>query len=104
MVSRVCRLSIASPALPNLRPRPPLRSRNPRCNRAGTVTVTRAGRAEELTSNRRSGFFMRRVFWIGIEVYTASRDPGWQSRGKAMADNKERTYSDDEIATRLKND
>src|SRR5665811_2478342 len=42
-VMRVHRPLIATPMLPNLRPSPPLRSRNPRCSRAGTLTVTLFG-------------------------------------------------------------
>ena len=43
IVKRVPKSPIASPMPPKRRPSSPLRSRKPRCNRAGTVTVTAHG-------------------------------------------------------------
>src|SRR5262249_36594388 len=105
----VCRSLIATPMLPKRRPSPPSRSKKPRCNRAGLATVTLTGFRAAALCKRRLPRFLSGARFFPIEwVYTALSKRDWQPQptrgGRIMAESKERTYSDDEIQSRLKKD
>src|SRR5262245_57854745 len=109
-VTRVRKPLSAKPMLPNVRPSSPLRSRNPRCNRAGTVTVmlsdillTHVSRAP-----RRTGLFdLREKTTLDLELLGNRREIAPRARARErvriMTEQaiKERTYSEDEIKARL---
>src|SRR6266849_6329990 len=63
---RVPNSAIASPMLAKRRPKPPLGSRKPRCNRAGAVTVTLAAVGAELPANRFLPVFFRQTVFARI--------------------------------------
>src|SRR5262249_53214938 len=95
--------------LPNLRPSSPLRSRNPRCRRAGTVTVTLSDILPTRRSRtpRRTGLFdLREKTTLDLEVVGNRREISARARTRErvriMTEQaiKERTYSQEEIKAR----
>src|SRR5215470_11860146 len=104
---------IASPMLPKRRPRPPLRSRKPRCSLAGIVTVMLAGvELAALPKRFAPLFFSSRLIGLFENKYRLTMchtRAGWQSGqaktlggGPMTERSKERTYTDAEIEARLK--
>src|SRR5262249_2346788 len=102
---------MASPMPPKRRPSPPVKSRKPRCSRAGTDTVTLSLMGVERLTG--APFFARRVFRTG-KTGLDWTNPRWQrglfSKSTLMGghrmneQSKERTYSDTEVKARLKQD
>src|SRR5258708_3229674 len=98
---------------PKRRPSPPLRSRKPRCRRAGTFTVMAAGWKTPLSKSRLPKLWYSPGFSnvnTGLDCVIPSRlaigaESTIPQEGTPMTEAKsERTYSDDEIQQRLKRD
>src|ERR1700761_1393071 len=103
---RVWRSLIATPMPPKRRPSPPSRSRKPRCNLAGTQAVTFIGFREAIICKRRlPRFFPNPGFsrpYSGLDCVIVVRLAiAVEARRSLMADQKERTYSDEEVQARL---
>src|SRR5260370_32956593 len=93
--------------------RPPLRSRKPRCSRAGTVTVMPSGIAMAALLKRSAPCFLG-IHFSGLfenlyQLTMRHTRAGWQSGqarllggGPMTERSKERTYTDAEVEARLK--
>src|SRR5713101_2927954 len=104
---------MASPMLPKRRPRPPLRSRKPRCSRAGIVTVMPPGIGMAALLKRFAPCFLtftpagfsktNTSLQCATRAGLAIRTHAQRLTGGPMTErSKERTYTDAEIEARLK--
>src|SRR5262245_24379476 len=92
---------MAMPRLPKRRPSSPLRSTNPRCSRAGTVTVTRATRASAFALPAKAGPTI--MAWsMRSRPHDVKRRVVWGRKDVVIMAEKERVYSDAEVEARLK--